>query len=308
MTKIYKCECGKILNSPQSFNGHKSNCKVHLKATGKLEARQLSRQQSFSKISKSVHNYCVKQQEEKLAAWLATNPTCERCGKLMTEKYGSGRFCSRACSNTRTHSEATKEKIRLSSKLAAPEAQAARREVFEAAYLQNPKLCKVCGEIIPCDLRNRITCSDYCYGQLRADIRMNTIETLGLHQNYRYGFYHGIECDSGWELAFLLYQLNTGANIKRNSDYFIYYIDGVAHRYYPDFIIDGVYYEIKGYKDERFYEKLKQFPADSQLVVIDASNITQYIKYAEETFGPNFYELYDTDRPNWTQVDQGGYT
>ena len=37
---------------------------------------------------------------------------CEKCGKVTEEKFGSGRFCSRACANTRKHSEATKEKIR----------------------------------------------------------------------------------------------------------------------------------------------------------------------------------------------------
>jgi hypothetical protein len=39
---------------------------------------------------------------------------CERCGKVVedSEKFGSGRFCSRACANTRQHSVETKEKIR----------------------------------------------------------------------------------------------------------------------------------------------------------------------------------------------------
>ena len=39
---------------------------------------------------------------------------CERCGKLVEDrdKFGSGRFCSRACANTREHSTETKEKIR----------------------------------------------------------------------------------------------------------------------------------------------------------------------------------------------------
>jgi hypothetical protein len=41
---------------------------------------------------------------------------CERCGKQVedSEKFGSGRFCSRACANARTHSEETKDKIRKS--------------------------------------------------------------------------------------------------------------------------------------------------------------------------------------------------
>ena len=37
--------------------------------------------------------------------------TCEKCGKITEEKFGSGRFCSRACANTRTHSAETKERI-----------------------------------------------------------------------------------------------------------------------------------------------------------------------------------------------------
>lgn len=38
---------------------------------------------------------------------------CERCGKVVedTEKFGSGRFCSRACANARERSAEVKEKI-----------------------------------------------------------------------------------------------------------------------------------------------------------------------------------------------------
>lgn len=40
--------------------------------------------------------------------------TCERCNKIVedNEKFGSGRFCSRACANTRERSAEVKEKIR----------------------------------------------------------------------------------------------------------------------------------------------------------------------------------------------------
>lgn len=36
---------------------------------------------------------------------------CEKCGKLVTKKFGSGRFCSRKCANSKSHSELTKRKI-----------------------------------------------------------------------------------------------------------------------------------------------------------------------------------------------------
>ena len=31
---MFKCECGKEFTNPQSFNGHKSNCRIHLEAKG----------------------------------------------------------------------------------------------------------------------------------------------------------------------------------------------------------------------------------------------------------------------------------
>ena len=38
---------------------------------------------------------------------------CEKCGKTVedSEKFGSGRFCSRSCANGHKHSEETKQKI-----------------------------------------------------------------------------------------------------------------------------------------------------------------------------------------------------
>lgn len=36
---------------------------------------------------------------------------CEKCGKEVFEKFGSGRFCSRACANSRVYTDEIKEKI-----------------------------------------------------------------------------------------------------------------------------------------------------------------------------------------------------
>ena len=41
---------------------------------------------------------------------------CEKCGKLIEKKFGSGRFCSKACANGRNHTEEQKQKIRDSIK------------------------------------------------------------------------------------------------------------------------------------------------------------------------------------------------
>ena len=39
---------------------------------------------------------------------------CERCGKEHDGSFGSGRFCSRSCANSRKHSDETKRKMRES--------------------------------------------------------------------------------------------------------------------------------------------------------------------------------------------------
>lgn len=36
---------------------------------------------------------------------------CEKCGKEVTEKFGSGRFCSKSCANSRIRADETKQKI-----------------------------------------------------------------------------------------------------------------------------------------------------------------------------------------------------
>lgn len=41
---------------------------------------------------------------------------CEKCGKEVTEKYGSGRFCSRQCANSRTFSEESRAKKSIANK------------------------------------------------------------------------------------------------------------------------------------------------------------------------------------------------
>ena len=41
---------------------------------------------------------------------------CERCGKEVTEKFGSGRFCSKQCANSRTFSPDTNERRRQAMK------------------------------------------------------------------------------------------------------------------------------------------------------------------------------------------------
>lgn len=121
----------------------------------------------------------------------------------------------------------------------------------------------------------------------------------GSARNYKYGYYHGILCDSSWELAFLLYHLDNKSNIKRNTDYFEYIYNDKVHKYFPDFIIDNVYYEIKGRYFDPVEAKLSQFPKDKTLILIDKNKIQKYVSYAKNTYGKDFYKMYDRNKHSW---------
>lgn len=56
---------------------------------------------------------------------------CQNCGKPVFEKFGSGKFCSRACANSRKFSSETNEKRSVSNK---------------RAFEENPELRKICSD------------------------------------------------------------------------------------------------------------------------------------------------------------------
>lgn len=117
--KIYTCVCGKTFTKPNSFNGHKSHCKKNFEAKNKLD--KFNERIEATRIASEIGRNAIKEKwdnkkNEELDLWIKEGHTCERCGRVMDKKYASGRFCCRACANSREHSDATKEKIRGSVK------------------------------------------------------------------------------------------------------------------------------------------------------------------------------------------------
>ena len=67
--------------------------------------------------------------------------------------------------------------------------------------------------------------------------------------------YKNIWCDSSWELAFVIYHLDNNFTIERNKLGLDYNYNNKDRKYFPDFIVDNIYYEIKG---RRKYEDLDE--------------------------------------------------
>jgi hypothetical protein len=105
------------------------------------------------------------------------------------------------------------------------------------------------------------------------------------------GWYNGYWCDSSWELAWVIYQLEHNILFNRNKDGFEYIFEGKKHKYYPDFILeDGTFIEIKGYWTKQFIEKLKSFPHN--LKILDKKDIQFYLNYVQKKYGNDFIKMY----------------
>ncbi len=130
----FQCECGKEFDNSQSFNGHKSHCKAHqLAKYGNLDRLNQANKVRSQIGGKTNSKNAELKKLKALSQWIAEEHKCEHCRKVMTEKFGSGRFCSRACANSKKHSEETKLKISLSERLRSG----------------NPKrVCEICGKRI----------------------------------------------------------------------------------------------------------------------------------------------------------------
>lgn len=137
---------------------------------------------------------------------------------------------------------------------------------------------------------------------------MSTIGNNNLFRygNYKFGTYKGYECDSSWELAFVMFCLDNNINIIRNKTVcFSYLFNDRPHLYFPDYIINNdCFVEIKNYISKQFQSKLDSFPNNVKLIIISKNEIKKYIKYAKETYGNNFTELYDNDSPNYMNYNK----
>lgn len=224
----------------------------------------------------------------------------------MTEKFGSGRFCSKQCANSRTNSGPKSKKVK-SLNASQIEIKTHLKKLAEEEYNKDPKLCPICGEKLPYSKRNRHTCGKKdCVGSYISFVKKAQMSNIGNNNlfrygNYKFGTYKGYECDSSWELAFVMYCLDHNIKITRNKTIsFPYVFNGSVHLYFPDYLIDtNQFIEIKNYISKKFKAKMDYFPSDFKLTIIGKSEIKKFIDYAKRTYGENFTELYDKNFPNY---------
>ena len=73
--------------------------------------------------------------------------------------------------------------------------------------------------------------------------------------------------------------------------------DGIKRKFHPDFIVDGVVYEIKGKQDKNLEEKRN---SNQDVIFIYKSDMKPYLDYVIEKYGINFTEKYESkDKRNY---------
>ena len=117
--------------------------------------------------------------------------------------------------------------------------------------------------------------------------------------NYKY-CKDGLLFDSSWELAFYIYYVDRSIEVLREPVSFKYFKNGKEHLYFPDFIVEGKIFEIKGrqfltennelrnpFTKEVLLEKTKCMQ-DNSVILIDDKLIKPYLSYIKEKYGAGY--------------------
>ena len=243
---------------------------------------------------------------------------CEQCKINHNGLYGSGKFCSEKCAR----SFSTKNEQNWIKKFKCTICKAEVIRTKRARCSNKVILCDKCNKLdsdiikqtlyklniyfIECMTCKKLIFKNNKYGLCKqclgkSDIFRNNLKQScigkcgGLRHNSgrgKFGRYNGYWCQSSWELAWIIYNLDHGIKFERNKEGFEYEYNGETHKYYPDFILeDGSYVEIKGYYTRQVEIKLNQFKHNIQ--IIDKDKIKVFLRYAIDKYGKNFISVYE---------------
>ena len=287
----FKCECGKEFENSQSFNGHKAGCRVHhLAKYGNLDLFNLRYSTVNKKAGKTRSKKAIKAKQDRLQQWLAEKHKCEHCGKVMTKKFGSGRFCSRACANARIHSDETIQKI--------------TKSVLKNLPEKEKRYCSICGkELYAIDNKHGLCADCLRHSDIGKKILhdMSSIACKGKCGGKRHGsgvgkhgWYQGYYCDSTYELVWTIYCLDHNIKFKRCRLVYEYYYKNKLYKYYPDYeLSDGSLIEIKGYHNE--VVDLKTASVKDRLIkVLYKKDLKEMFDYVKQNYQyKNLTDLYN---------------
>lgn len=318
--KKFVCECGRSFDKIRGMTGHQKNCQTHKDAVKqKKESRRLP-----NGMFKCENPDCGKEHDGSYGSGRFCSENCKRswCGKKSySTSLKNNTFIPCAKRGTPKHTKSFGTwKCNECGFIART-----RKELFEHRRLVhnqinpgskrgkgwNKGLTKETSRIIALSAKNisrtllQLARPGIASTPEKEYIRREKLRAIAKANGYggrrkgagrsKHGWYKGIWCDSSWELAWVIYNLDHKIEFKPYTGYFEYQFQNEIHKYYPDFILNnGTIVEIKGNEtSDQWKAKLEQFPKDKYLQVIGKNEIGKYLDYVVEKYGKNFIQLYD---------------
>ena len=88
----------------------------------------------------------------------------------------------------------------------------------------------------------------------------------------------------------MIFHLDHNIEIRRCTEFRKYVFNGKERKYYPDFIVNGQYFEIKGYNSPQWEAK---HAANPDVKVLFERDMLEIFQYVEIKYGVNYTDLYE---------------
>jgi len=225
------------------------------------------------------------------------NPKCcLHCKEKLPYDKRNNDFCSTSCSSTYNQKDGGNCHWSISDR--------EKRSVWGKEYAyRHPKIgynkaCLNCGNefYVSQSQTDQKCCSKICASKWITDTGYMKGKTGGYRKEAgrgKMGWYKGYYCNSSWELAWVIYQLEHGLKFKRNTEGFEYLFESQKYKFYPDFklIDDNFFFEIKGWITKKDEEKIKQFKYPMK--VLYKKDLKDVFHYVVTKYGKDYTSLYE---------------
>lgn len=126
------------------------------------------------------------------------------------------------------------------------------------------------------------------------------------HSGSKGYFYNDIHFDSSWELAYYIWLKDQEIDFIYHPDFSLEYLDdnGELHCYWPDFLVEGQFVEIKGdhffnEKGEPYNQYAKEFwwnkyqaLLDNKVKIIRFDEVRKYLQYVKKMYGGGYLKSF----------------
>jgi hypothetical protein len=120
--------------------------------------------------------------------------------------------------------------------------------------------------------------------------------------------YQGTHFDSSWELAFFIWLTDNKKQFMYHPSISLEYVgdDNKPHLYYPDFLVEGKFFELKGsqffnekeepfnmYTQKFWWEKYRALQ-ENGVVILRQADVKEYLEYVKNKYGIGYLKQFKT--------------